>query len=492
MPMTIGARRALVAAAPRTRAELRSWLWHAMEIRAPDRALIPGHHAPMDYLDHAFFERPGPRDCIVWASRGGGKTFYAAIATTLDLVFKPGIEIMILGGSLQQSQRMLAHLRRFFRSPVLAPTVGAAMTDRRLTLRSGSTVEVLAQSHTSVRGARPQKLRCDEADLFHPDVWAAAQLVPRSKECGGTLVRGAIEALSTWHRPTGLMGTLIAEAQAPAAEAPARRLLRWNVVDVVERCPSARECAVCPILEECGGRAKGRRGGSGHVPIDDAIALKRRTDTETWRAEMVCERPVRSGAVYPQFDPAVHVGAFPTPESREGSMVGGIDFGFRDPTVVLWGCVGADATLRIVAEMVTRETTMDTVAGMIREAPWPMPEWFGVDPAGHQRSAVSGVSPIMALRRAGLAMRSRRMPVVEGLRAVRARLAPASGSPTLLIHPRCEALIRSMASYRFPDSAGSSDVPVKDGPDHAADALRYLVTNLPVSPNHGPRAYSYL
>ena len=53
--------------------------------------LIPDHAAPFDYLCHAFFEgarpaRPGcatSPDCIVWANRGGGKTYLAAVASLL-------------------------------------------------------------------------------------------------------------------------------------------------------------------------------------------------------------------------------------------------------------------------------------------------------------------------------------------------------------------------------------------------------------------------
>ena len=493
--VTPAARAALLAAVPRSRRELAAWIAHALGFDVPDHPLIPGHAAPLDYLEHAFFESHHPRDAIVWAARGSGKTFYAAVATALDLLFKPGIEVMILGGSLDQSQRMLAHLRAIFRAGPIARSTGARMTDRRITLASGSSATVLAQSHTSVRGARPQKLRCDEADLFHPDIWNAAQLVPRSRVCGSTLVRGAVEALSTWHRPAGLMATLIGDARDPASVAiPARKLFRWNVIDVLERCPPERPCDPCTLLDECASRAKradAPRVG-GHITIDDAIALKRRSDIQTWRAEMLCDTPLRTGAVYPEFDPDIHIAAFPTPSREEALPIGGIDFGFRDPTIVLWGALAPDDTLRILAELETRETTTDALARIIRDAPWPTPAWFGADPAGHQRSATSGMSPITALRRHGLSLRARRFGLIDGLRAVRARIAPGSGSPTLLIHPRCPVLIRSLRSYRFPDApAGAAQLPLKDGPDHAADALRYLITNIPVHPT-APPAFSYL
>ena len=75
-------------------------------------------------------------------------------------------------------------------------------------------------------------------------------------------------------------------------------------------------------------------------------------------------------------------------------------------------------------------------------------------------------------------MRDRRESVAAGLGAVRARLAPATGAPTLYIHPRCRGLIESLQRYRYPEARPDDESPMKDGADHAPDALRYLVVNL--------------
>jgi len=61
---------------------------------------------------------------------------------------------------------------------------------------------------------------------------------------------------------------------------------------------------------------------------------------------------------------------------------------------------------------------------------------------------------------------------------VRARLRPASGDTKLMIHQRCSKLIESLERYHYPADQPESLVPVKDGFDHAVDALRYLVANL--------------
>ncbi|MDL1948463.1 hypothetical protein FBQ97_01430 [Acidobacteria bacterium ACD] len=48
----------------------------------------------------------------------------------------------------------------------------------------------------------------------------------------------------------------------------------------------------------------------------------------------------------------------------------------------------------------------------------------------------------------------------------------------LRIDPRCARLIEALRSYHYPAEQRDSLEPVKDGSDHACDALRYLVVNL--------------
>jgi len=461
-------------AAPRTPDQLHDWLRTTLELSIPRHALLAGHQAPFDYLSHAFLGTPGVTDCVVWANRGGGKTFLGAVATALDLAFRPGVQIRILAGSLEQAGRMHAHLRQLFAHPRLAPLVEGRITDRRLRVREGGSVELLAQSQASVRGTRVQKLRCDEVELFDPRIWEAAQLVTRSADCGGMLVRGSIECLSTMHRTHGLMHALVEEARAGR-----RRLFKWGVVDVLDACPDDRACesdeGACPLLDECAGRAKGDRV-PGHVGIDDAISMKGRVGSATWEAEMLCLRPSRTDAVMPEFDPALHV-VDEAPVGRGATWIGGMDFGYRAPTVVLWGAVEG-GVLWVVDERVVAGVVLDEHVRAIRAAPHPELRWIGVDPAGAQRNDQTGVSAIQVLQRAGLRVRRRRRSVHEGIQLVRARLKPASDGPRLYVARRCTTLVESLERYHYPADRPESVSPVKDGTDHAVDALRYMIVNL--------------
>lgn len=571
---------------PTTPDALHAWLATHLNIRVPRSALIEGNCAPFEYLQFAFFGDTQPQtpssvhtdvlsptleeeveqssfraasekddreancltDCVVWANRGGGKTFLGAVATLLDLVFKPGIEVRILGGSMEQSRRMHTHLRRLFDSrtnEALAEMVAGRITERKLSLKNGSEVELLAQSHTSVRGTRVQKLRCDEVDLFDREVWEAAQLTTRSKQCGDVFVRGSVECLSTMHVPHGVMHELVQDARAGT-----RKLFRWGVVDALEHCPPSRECPKCVLLPECAGKAKQRsEQDAGHIAIDDAIGMKRRVAVATWEAEMLCLRPTRSSSVLPEFDPRVHVvtklpqwmqteveseltdgvndvlgshgRAAHGSESRGipggGIWIAGMDFGYRAPTVVVWACVDERGVLWVVDEYVATgrviEDHIRIVTSGLKGADgqrarnaaaepspicWPKCDWIGVDPAGNNTNDHSGVSSVTKMRQAGLVVKSRRMNVADGLNLVRARLAPAAGEgvggehngPRLYIHERCGKLIESLERYHYPEDDPESDSPVKrDGFDHAVDALRYMIQNLDKPHKTGVRGY---
>lgn len=473
---------------PRTANQLHAFVARALGFAVPRQSLIPGHQSPFDYLAHAFFEGgpedSRPRDCIVWANRGGGKTQLGAIATLLDMLFKPGVQIRILAGSFEQSGKMYAALRDLVARPGFATLVEGNITGRHVRLRNGSRVEVLSQSERSVRGQRVHKLRCDEIEEFTDDVWRAAQMVTRSGWCGDVFVRGCIEAMSTMHRPFGLMQQLIDEARDGS-----RMLFRWSVLDVLERCPPERLCATCPLWPECQGRAKQARG---FLHIDDAIAQKSRISEDTWQSEMLCNRPSVSHRVYPEFEPATHVrpvevgtaGETLTPGARRhGTWLGGIDFGYRAPTALLWAWHDEDSdVLHIVDEQVASERTasvhIDRAAQRARERGFPHPAWIGADPAGHQRNEHTGKSTISLWRDVGFMVRTRAHAIEAGVAAVRARLKRADGTIGLVVHPRCTNLIDSMLRYHYPPDRDRDDQPVKDGPDHACDALRYLIFNL--------------
>lgn len=102
-----------------------------------------------------------------------------------------------------------------------------------------------------------------------------------------------------------------------------------------------------------------------------------------------------------------------------------------------------------------------------------------VDPAGRQKESTSGAACTDLLAAAGIACNWRASSIAEGLELIRAAMAPAAGEPALLIDPTCRCLIEAFENYHYPPPGSSAppDKPVKDGPDHFIDALRYFFVN---------------
>ncbi|MBN1817144.1 MAG: hypothetical protein JW828_07260 [Sedimentisphaerales bacterium] len=457
-----------IQTAPQTRQELRRYVKGALGIDVPDRRMCEGHAAPMDYLWHAYHtDRSGMAngDAVVWANRGGGKTELAAVATLLDCVFKPGCQVRILGGSLEQSSRMYDYLTAFvyrgFESLLAGP-----VRRERCAFENGSEVRILPQSDRSVRGHHVHKLRCDEMELFDERVFAAAKFITQSADG----IVAAMEMFSTMHRPYGLMQSLVAEARRFGVP-----IFQWCVWEVIERCTD-RTCSRCPLLEDCRGRAK---EAAGYLKIDDVITQRRRASRAGFESEMLCLRPSLENAVFADFDPAEHVA--PLGYDPTLPLYRAIDFGFVNPFVCLWIQVDHEGMVRVIDEYVRSRAAIHVHAREILERT-PCDEQRVAatfcDPAGAGRNDVTGTSAAGEMGTMGIRLHWRRSGILEGIELIRRSLRSGEGINRLRIDPRCVRLIEAMRCYHYPDAnrgPGLSELPLKDGVyDHPIDALRYF------------------
>jgi len=533
--------RALAGARPRSAKALWHFVRAAYGLAVPRRSVCPGHAAPMEYLARAILE-PG-RDLVVWANRGGAKTELGSVAAHLDSILRPGCQTRILGGSLDQSEKMYEYLRRKWQGP-FAGLLAREPTARRTQLATGSSIEVLTQSARSVRGQRVHRLKCDEVDEFDPAVWQAAQFVTQSgPDRRGEWIAAQIEAFSTMHRPFGPMAQLVDRisdcglriadcglnnperdaSHAAVASNPQSTirnpqcplLLTWCLWEVIEPCPADRSCSRCALWEDCLGCA---RRADGYFPIDDAIAQKARASRPAWEAEMLCLRPRGEGLVFSEFAPSRHVS--PVAYTPGLPLYRAIDFGYANPFVCLWvqvegnvphsaprehtgggmaagtpqpvrppvrGAKYGDAdlsqvTLRVIAEYVERERPIREHARALADRdPGPVLATYA-DPAGWQRSDVTGTGPCQELAALGLKVRTPRAGILEGVEMIRRLLKarPAGAGPGLVIDPSCRWLIRALQEYHWEETPDGrrGERPAKDGADHPIDALRYLVTGL--------------
>jgi terminase large subunit-like protein len=455
---------------PRTKRDLCNYVKVFLGIKIPDRRVCAEHYSPLDYLWYVYSrdlmgKSSGDGDAVVWANRGGGKTMMAAVATLLDVVFKPGCQGRILGGSLEQSSRMYKYFVDFvncgYESQLAEP-----VRSGRCSFSNGAGVHILSQSNKSVRGEHVQKLRCDEAELFDEDVFAAAKFITKSTE----KITAGMEVLSTMHRPYGLMRKIIA-----AAEENGTTVFKWCVWEVIEKCVD-RSCGQCKLNEYCMGRAK---DAAGYFKIDDCISQMRRSSKAAFETEMLCMRPSLDNAVFAEFDPAVHVKAV---EYNEGLLTyRAMDFGFVNPFVCLWIQVDDEGCVYIIDEYVRVKATIGVHAKeVLKRTPCTEKMVAGTfcDPSGAGRNDVTGTSPVKELRAAGMKVRYKKSSVLSGIELVRHAIRSCDGVVGLVISPKCVRLIGALRCYHYPDASrrgGASEVPEKDGVhDHPIDALRYF------------------
>ncbi len=489
---------------PITRRDLKNYVKVFLGIDVPDRRICSEHNSPMDYLWHcftadrkfshedtksqgkqlnietscpgAFVAKMQNADCVVWANRAGGKTELAAVATLLDCVFKNNCSVRILGGSGEQSGRMYEYLTGFINNGFDEFLAGPALkTKCRFT--NGSSIEVLTQSATSVRGQHIQKLRCDEVELFDEDVFAAAKFTTQST---GDVV-AAMETISTMHRPYGLMQKIVSDAQKFATP-----VFKWCVWEVIERCTD-RNCSQCPLWCDCQGRAK---QAEGYLKIDDCITQMRRASRAAFEAEMLCKRPSLENVVFDEFDPAIHVA--PIEYDPNLPLYRSLDFGFVNPFVCLWlqvdphGFLSEDRSgggvVRVIDEYVRSRATIDVHAAEMKTRIPVAEEKVAAtfcDPAGAAANDVTGTSVVRELRSLGIQVRYRRSGILEGIELIRRAIRAGDGRSSLIISPRCTRLIEALQCYHYPDiGVENGELPLKDGIyDHPIDALRYFFIN---------------
>jgi hypothetical protein len=463
---------------PVTRQDLKNYVKVFLGINIPDVSICSEHNSPLDYLWYSFSvdNRDGSQtapkqrclnaDAIIWANRAGGKTELAAIATLLDCIFKPSCQVRILGGSGEQAGRMYEYLTGFFYNG-FEQFIAGPILKSKCHFTNGSTVEVLTQSTTSVRGQHIQKLRCDELELFDEDVFAAAKFTTQSKAG----ITASMELISTMHRPYGLMQKVV--SSAPQFGTP---IFKWCIWETIENC-NDRSCSQCPLWPDCGGKAK---SASGYLKIDDCITQMRRASRAGWEAEMLCKKPSLENVVFDEFDPAIHVRQIDYDLNLP--LYRTLDFGFVNPFVCLWIQVDSNGVVRVIDEYVRSRATVNVHAEEMKNRT-PIPEEQVAatfcDPAGNSVNDVTGTSAVRELRALGIVVRSRRSSILEGIELIRRAIRSGDGQSKLVISPRCQRLIEAMQCYHYPEYGSTTgELPLKDGVyDHPVDALRYFFVN---------------
>jgi hypothetical protein len=189
---------------------------------------------------------------------------------------------------------------------------------------------------------------------------------------------------------------------------------------------------------------------------------------------------VAEGAAFTEFVPQLHViTPFEIPVHWE--RVKGIDYGYASESACIWGAVDpSDGTLIIYRELYRKGLLGTELAEMITDME--MQDPFSVqgvlDTACWSRTGTTGPTIGETLVRAGHKLRRADKNRIQGKIQIHEYLkVMQSGRPRLQIFNTCPNLIRELQSIPL-DKRNPEDVDTH-APDHAYDALRYLIMSRP-------------
>lgn len=208
---------------------------------------------------------------------------------------------------------------------------------------------------------------------------------------------------------------------------------------------------------------------------------------EEWvRRFLNAEFDVFAGQIYHELTDGVHfIDPYPIPSTWR--RIFGMDVGYTNPTVFLFGALDPDGRLIIYDEIYKTGAEPPEIAQEIFKRdpvnPRIFPTW--IDPSAAQKTAASKRSVLQQYRESGLRVVPANNAVWAGIMAVKQRLMLASdGFPRLMIFRNCVNLIRELTAYRWKETknedVNSPEVPL-DKDDHGPDALRYMVMSLPLT-----------
>ena len=189
---------------------------------------------------------------------------------------------------------------------------------------------------------------------------------------------------------------------------------------------------------------------------------------------------ITEGAAFSEFDPDIHIiPPFKIPIGWE--RVKGIDYGYASESACIWATVDStDGTLVVYRELYKKNLTGRDLGQVITEMELNDP--FAVsgvlDTAAWARTGTTGPTVGEALILAGHKLRKADKNRIQGKIQIHEYLkVQPNGRPKLQIFSTCPNLIKELQSIPM-DRTKPEDVDTH-APDHAYDALRYLIMSRP-------------
>lgn len=191
------------------------------------------------------------------------------------------------------------------------------------------------------------------------------------------------------------------------------------------------------------------------------------------------------GLVYSEFRRNVHIVKPEQMPSKFKEIVCGVDWGWTNPTAVIWAGVDADMRVWLLDEVYQKQLQIDSIIDLIQQKNANMEVKYGMRP---NRYLCDPSTPenIDKLKIVGLNAKPSDNEVLAGISTVGARLALQGDNKTrLYVADKCINTIYEFETYRYKDKKEGR--PEKEEPlkifDHGMDAIRYICSDLKYAKN---------
>jgi intein/homing endonuclease len=342
---------------------MRHWISMYLGLDLPDSHIDPdSNSSPIEWLWEAYSayrdnrgsEIPG---FIVLSSRESYKTLSESILAVILMVHF-GCTIAHLAAIESQASKAVSYINGFINKikPYLEANGLLVNSQNKRTTevsqKDGTIayVQIIIATVTGCNSAHTNIMTIDEIDVMRfPKAYEEAQLIPAyiGKQYPLTI------KTSTRKYAFGLM-----EQEIQKSKDTGEVLLRWNLLDITERCPPSRHlpdqpkqtryirkkelpltnmsegeylslmedartkftpieayagCATCPLLSVCEMRLAHRSQddlGGLFKPITFTIGQFRKTSPDMGEAQLLCWRPSTKGLVYPKMDYGIDTNSY--------------------------------------------------------------------------------------------------------------------------------------------------------------------------------------
>lgn len=358
--------------------EVRDWVLNYLDIELPMGHIDPdSNSSPAEWIWEAYHTYrfnlgDQKRGYIILSARDCYKTLSESIFAVLAMAHF-GATIAHLAAIEAQAKKAVSYVSSFIKK--IAPYLAAhgktvdAENKRQIVIVDSKTgrqayVNVIIATLQGANSEHTNILTIDEVDVMRfPKAYAEAKFIPGYD--GATGQFPITIKTSTRKFAFGMM-----EKEIENIPNSGDTLLRWNIIDVTERCPKKRHrpdlpkvqryihpklplrnlspeeydslqeekkseyskieayagCASCPLLPVCrtrlAHRPPGDRGGL-YKPIAFTIGQFRGTESDMAEAQLMCWKPSSAGLVYARYDETPKKGNLMTLQEAWERFTGG-------------------------------------------------------------------------------------------------------------------------------------------------------------------------